>query len=161
MPFMEIAGLPLHPLLVHAVVIFAPLAGVGAVGYALLSRWRWWLRWPVLLLSAFSAVGAFIAKQSGEQLMADRGLEQLPAVQTHADRGGILVYVALGLLVVFVVAAFRLGGPSGLASGKGQRTVKGGPVDLLVCLLTVAVGVAIVVMTILTGHTGAEAVWGS
>jgi hypothetical protein len=161
MPFMEIAGLPLHPLLVHAVVIFAPLAGVGAVAYALFARWRWWLRWPVLLLSVFSGVGAFVAKQSGEQLMADRGLDQLPAVQTHADRGGILLYVALALLVVFAVAAFRLGGPSGLSSGKGARAVKGGAVDLVVVLLCIVVGIGVVVMTILTGHTGAEAVWGS
>ena len=45
---MEINGLPLHPLVVHAVVVLSPLAALGGLLYAAVPRWRWWLRWPLV-----------------------------------------------------------------------------------------------------------------
>ena len=44
---MEINGVPLHPLVVHAVVVFAPLAALFGIAYAVLPNWRWALRWPL------------------------------------------------------------------------------------------------------------------
>jgi hypothetical protein len=41
---MELGGLPLHPLVIHAAVVFGPLAALCALGYALLDRWRERLR---------------------------------------------------------------------------------------------------------------------
>ena len=32
---MELNGLPLHPLIIHVVVVFAPLAALGGILYAL------------------------------------------------------------------------------------------------------------------------------
>lgn len=159
---MEILGLPLHPLIVHAVVIFAPLAGLFVLAYALVPRWRWLLRWPTVLLAAVALVTGYIAKLSGEDLLEKNPtLAQIPAVHTHEDRADLLVYLLVAMLVVMVVAAWRLGGGSPLASRGGERTVHGGAVDLLVMALTAAAGIAVVVMAILTGHAGAEAVWGS
>ena len=43
---MEIAGLPLHPLVVHAAVVLIPLTALLAVAFAVLPRWRWLVRWP-------------------------------------------------------------------------------------------------------------------
>jgi len=35
-----INGLPLHPLLVHAVVVLLPLAAVGSIIIAVVPKWR-------------------------------------------------------------------------------------------------------------------------
>ena len=47
----EIGGLPAHILLVHAVVVLAPIAGLGAIVYAVAPRWRSYLAWPLGVLS--------------------------------------------------------------------------------------------------------------
>ena len=53
---MEINGLPLHPLVVHAAVIFGPLAAVAALAF-LVPRWRDRLRWPMVVLAVFHFAG--------------------------------------------------------------------------------------------------------
>ena len=45
---MEINGLPAHMLIVHAAVVFLPLASVLALVYAGVPRWRWATRWPMV-----------------------------------------------------------------------------------------------------------------
>ena len=47
----EIAGLPAHILLIHAVVVLAPLAGLAAIAYTTAPRWRGYLAWPLGVLS--------------------------------------------------------------------------------------------------------------
>ena len=42
---MEINGLPLHVLALHAAVVFGPLAALVAIAYAVLPSWRDRLRW--------------------------------------------------------------------------------------------------------------------
>ncbi|MET3811547.1 hypothetical protein [Arthrobacter sp. UYEF3] len=39
----EIAGLPAHILLVHAVVVLGPIAGLAAIVYAVAARWHRYL----------------------------------------------------------------------------------------------------------------------
>ena len=53
--FDTIAGLPVHILVIHAVVAFAPLAALLAIGYAVRPAWRRVLRWPVVHLRASGA----------------------------------------------------------------------------------------------------------
>ena len=48
---MEINGLPLHPLVVHAAVVFGPLAALAALAYVVLPAWRDRLRWPMVVLA--------------------------------------------------------------------------------------------------------------
>ncbi len=62
---MEFNGLPLHPLIVHVVVVFAPLAGIGGILYAAVPRWRWRLRWPLLAGAVTVLVCVFLAGDSG------------------------------------------------------------------------------------------------
>ena len=45
---MEINGLPLHVLIVHAAVVFGPLAALSALAYVGLPSWRDRLRWVTL-----------------------------------------------------------------------------------------------------------------
>ncbi|MCF6379976.1 hypothetical protein L2K70_20370 [Nocardioides KLBMP 9356] len=153
---MELNGLPLHPLVVHAVVVLGPLAALTGLAYAFVPRWRWLLRWPLVALSVVTAVAAVVATQSGESLLEARPeLEQL--VEEHEERGELLRNVALGYAIVSLVAAWALGGVSALASGKGARETRFG-VPVLVVL---AIGaVALLVTLFLAGESGARAVWG-
>ncbi len=84
---MEINGLPLHPLVVHAAVIFGPLAALAALAY-LVPRWRDVMRWPMVIM-AVVGVGAIVAAYfTGNDFLDNRPeLGQLPQVQKHEDLG--------------------------------------------------------------------------
>ena len=64
---MELNGVPLHPLVIHAVVVFVPLAALAAVLMAW-PRWRWLARWPALLLTLGATAACYVATVSGAEL---------------------------------------------------------------------------------------------
>jgi MFS family permease len=153
---MEPNGVPIHPLVVHAVVVLGPLAALAGLVYAFVPGWRWLLRWPVVVLALVTAVTAFIAVQSGEALL-DLRPELEPLVEEHEERGELLRNVALGYALVSLLAAWALGGTSALASGKGARQTRlGVPVTVLLAVGAVALGVCL----FLAGDSGSRAVWG-
>src|SRR5918992_6203100 len=127
---MEFNGIPLHPLVVHAVVVFAPLAALAAVLYAAMPRWRWALRWPLVATALISVVTAYIATLSGADLAESRYGEALPpAVQAHEERGELLRNVLIAFTVAAGLAAWRLGGPSAPQSGGGEGRTPSGARD--------------------------------
>ena len=153
---MELNGVPLHPLVVHAVVVLGPLGALAGLAYAFVPKWRWLLRWPLVVLAVVTAVASFVAVQSGEALL-DLRPELEPLVEEHEERGELLRNVALGYAVVSLVAAWALGGVSALASGKGARETRFG----IPVMAVLAVGaVALLVTLFLAGDSGARAVWG-
>ncbi len=58
-------GLPLHPLVVHAAVVFIPLAALGAVLVVLSARFRGRYGGLAVLLGAAAVVAAFAARLTG------------------------------------------------------------------------------------------------
>lgn len=156
----EFNGLPLHPLIVHVVVVFAPLAGIGGILYALVPRWRWWLRWPLVACAVVAAGAGIIAVQSGPVLENQRHLQTLPELATHAARGRFLRWVMLAFLVPTALAAWQLGGPSPLAADGGSRPGRTGVVAWAIQLLLVAGAVTVLICVFLTGDSGARSVWG-
>jgi hypothetical protein len=157
---MEFAGLPLHPLIVHVVVVFAPLAALGGILYAVVPKWRWWLRWPFVACAVIAAVAGVIAAQSGFSLEHARNLNQLPSVRTHQHRGSILRWVLLAFLVPTGLAAWFLGGGSPVVSGWGSREGRTGGVALGLQVLLVASALFLLVWVVLTVDFGARAIWG-
>jgi hypothetical protein len=155
---MEINGLPLHPLIVHAVVILGPLAGLTGLAYALVSTWRWLLRWPLVALAIIVAATALVAVAAGDSLLDSRP-ELAPLVEDHADWGGLLRIWALAFVVDALLAAWALGGPSALASGRGAQESKG-TLGWIAMVLLVAGSIGLMVLVFLTGDSGARAVWG-
>jgi hypothetical protein len=153
---MELNGVPLHPLVVHAVVVLGPLAALTGLVHAAVPRWRWLLRWPLVVLAAVTAVTALVAVAAGEDLLAARP-ELAPIVEDHQEAGEMLRNVALGYVVVAGVAAWALGGASALASGRGARETRLG---IPVAVLLAAGSVALLVTVYLAGDSGARAVWG-
>lgn len=156
---MEIAGLPLHPLVVHAAVVLIPLTALFAIGLAVLPGWRWLLRWPTAVGSLVCIALAFLATSSGKSLEHARP-ELAQLVREHAARGQLLANLTIVLAVVVLAAAFLLPGPSGLASGRGERTRRASAVDKVLPVLLVLAAVVVLVQVVLTGDSGARAVWG-
>jgi hypothetical protein len=155
---MELAGLPLHPLVVHAAVVLSPLAALVALAYAAVARWRWLLRWP-LVVGALVAAGACVAAYLSGDALLDQRPELAQLVGTHQDRGTVLMWLSLGFVADALLAAWALGGSSPLASGRGARETAPG-LGVVATVLLVAGALAMVVLTVLTGDAGSRAVWG-
>jgi len=145
-PF-EIAGLPLHPLIVHAVVVLVPLTALALVLGALFPavRKRLGIVTPVAALLVLALVP--VTMLAGEALAERVG--PIPAVVHHAELGRLLWpwTLALFLLAGAQWAWHRFGAP-----GRVARTV--------MAVLAVLVGAGATTMVVLIGEAGARAVWG-
>ena len=91
---MTINGIPVHPLVVHAAVVFTPLAALGAVAY-LVPKWREHLRWPVLATSVLAALFVWLAASTGDSLASsvlsgNSNAAVIKAIQHHEDLAGKL-----------------------------------------------------------------------
>jgi len=153
----EIGGLPAHVLLVHAVVVLAPIAGLAAIIYAVAPRWWGYLAWPLGVLSLGLVPVALLTAQAGEQLEKARPASAL--VHEHAQEGDVLKVVSViffGLVAAMLVVTYepfsrRLAFLGGL---RDNRVVRGA---LLVA--GAAAGAFFIYQSIITGHSGAASVW--
>ena len=158
-----VAGVPAHPLLVHAVVVLLPLAALGAVAVAVRPAWSRPYGPLVAAAALGGALSATLARTTGLQLEGAIGVtpEFAPVVDAHEQLGTWVLWVSwpfAALAVATVVLAFRTtraqgGGGGGTATATRTTT-------RVVGAVTAAVGVAIVVLVVLAGHSGAAAVWG-
>ena len=92
-----INGIPVHPLVVHAIVVLLPLALLGTIAIAVKPAWRRPYGPLVVAAVAVSAVLAPVATSSGEQLeqrVGDPG--------KHAELGDQLIWFILPLLALTV-----------------------------------------------------------
>jgi hypothetical protein len=156
---MTFAGLPLHPLVVHAAVVLTPLAVLLALGFAVRPRWRYLLRWPLAVTTAIALVTVWISRLSGNSLLHAK--PQLHAlVHTHEQRGAQLSLLMIVFTVVVAVAVWGLSGDSGLTSGAGARETQVAVLDKTLPVLLVVTAVLVLVWVVLTGDAGSRAVWG-
>jgi len=144
---MEINGVPLHPLVVHAAVVFGPLGALAALLYAGIPRWRDRMRWPMVAI-ALLATGAIVtAYLTGRNFLNSRPeLEAIPALQTHTEHARQLLWTTLGFAVIAVAAGWL-----------HDRT--GATRTLLNVVLAVS-ALSVLVLVVLTGDAGARSVWG-
>lgn len=146
-PFDSIAGLPLHPLVVHATVVLLPLAALGLIVMVLIPRTRPYLDWLTLGAMVVATGSAFAAKLSGEQLA-----ERVGEPQRHADLGDLLPWFALALLVITVVWF--------VLQRADRRADRRRPATLVLGIVGALLAVGTIGWTIAVGHSGAEAAWG-
>lgn len=159
-PGMEIAGLPTHPLVVHATVVLVPLSALAALLLALVPRWRWLTRWPTAVLAVAATALAWLATWSGESLVEARPkLESL--VEEHQELAELLAWSTLPFAAVVLVAAWSLAGSTALASGRGAQGSRMPALERLLPVLLVAGALGLLVLAVVTGDSGARAVWGS
>ena len=164
-----VSGLPLHPLLVHAVVVLLPLAVIGSVLVAVwpAARARW--SWPVVVLTAVAVVAIPMVTSTGEGL--EHNLARTQAITTHARLGDELLVFAAPLLVCVFALAFlerrrRRGVSAAQAAAPGTMTAPAASsartrvAAVLLAALTVVFAVICAVQVFRIGDSGARAAWG-
>lgn len=148
---MEINGLPLHVLVIHAAVALGPLAGLAGLVYAAFPTWRGYVRWPLVVLAASTAVVMWVAVLSGQNFFDSDRFATVPdplkaKIELHKERGELLRWFASGFAVVAFAAAWW--------------HLRKGAVGVLLNVALAGLAVLTAVWTVLTGDAGAQAVWG-
>lgn len=168
-PF-RIAGLPLHPLLVHATVVLTPLTALAVALGALwpAARRRLGVATPIAALLVAVLVPVTVA--AGLNLAGIVGLT--PAIQRHEALGLMLIpwSIALFLAALSVqlrerlVAVVERRSLEPTALGRGPLRRRGGSgariLSLAITALAVICAIGTLIVVVLTGDAGARAVWG-
>jgi glucan phosphoethanolaminetransferase (alkaline phosphatase superfamily) len=160
--FEQFAGLPAHPLLVHAAVVFIPLLAGGSLLYALFARLRYRLRWPVGFLALAAAGATVFARQSGQafrsRLIAKNlaSPEILAKLVQHKQFGDATMWATLGLAVAALV--FVLAVPGRPPGFEAPRT-GGLLLQIIFSVVLIALSIASVYYVVRTGDSGARIVW--
>ena len=142
--FDTIGGLPLHPLTVHAASVLIPLSALALVLLVFVPKWRK-AYLPLTVGALAASVGlAFAAKQSGEALAARVGT---PA--DHQELGELLFPASIGLFALGLAFYFI----TKTKNPKWTLQLAGG--------LSTAAVAGVVILSVLVGHSGAEATWGN
>lgn len=148
-----INGMPAHVLLVHALVILAPLTAVLEIVCAI---WpavrRGHILWLTVILAAVVAVLTPITTEAGEWLY-DQSPGHAPVLEQHAELGDTMIYVAVALLV----AALALVALWFAERGDNARML----FRVGVAVVAVLVGIGAIIQVYRIGDAGARAVWGS
>lgn len=173
-----IDGLPLHPLVVHAVVVLLPLAAVGTIAIAVVPSWR--RRYGVLvgLIALVATAMVPVATRTGEALMRRVG----PPAGNHQALGGELLWFAvpLVLLVWLLLLADRraalippgpgrspgpgatargVRAPARPAAGHPEAARRSGALVTVLAVLAALAAMAAMFQVYRVGESGARAVW--
>jgi hypothetical protein len=176
--FETVFGIPAHPLIIHAAVVFIPLQIAAAIVYGLVPLVRRHIWWAVLGLAIVAPIAAFAAKLSGEafeQRLLRKGQlgSNFDAVTQHASFAASTTWWTLGLSVTMLLLLFVTNRTRVLAPVKGDTAeithdaadIMGSPATYKLATLVLAV-IAVIVSGFLgyyvfkTGDTGAHIVWG-
>lgn len=152
----SIGDMPLHPLVVHAVVVGAPLAALLGFLFAV-PRFRAWARWPVALVPVGALAAGIVAKESGEGLQRSLGITPAtevvgPLIARHSMLADQLVWILAGYAVLALASALVVTRAS--RAGSAVRVV-----DRVLPVALVVVGVLVLLWCYRVGDAGARAVW--
>ncbi|CAB4636613.1 unannotated protein [freshwater metagenome] len=146
-PLGMLAGLPLHPLLVHGAVVLVPLVALGALVMSYLPSFSRRHGKVILGLAIIAQISVFLAKISGE------AFEDIlnKSVEKHAELGEIAPFVTIPM-VVLIYLRWRMD-----RSGSTFGSVL---IRRLTSVALVVASLTSIVFIFLVGHSGAESVWG-
>lgn len=139
-------GIPVHPLVVHAAVVLLPLAALAVIALVVVTRLRAPLAWPTLILLVVATASAVLARFSGEHLM-----DRVGDPGGHAAWGTWLP-VAAGVLLL-------VGGGWLVMIARRTQSARGGAATTVLGALAALISVAVIGLTVLTGHSGSVAAW--
>ena len=146
-PLGVLAGLPLHPLLVHSAVVLVPLVAVGALVMSYLPSFSRRHGKLILILALIAQVSVFLAKMSGEAFAEILNKN----VENHAELGEITPLVTLPM-VALIYLRWRMD-----RSGSTFGSVL---IRRLTSVALIAASLVSLVVIVLVGHSGASSVWG-
>lgn len=144
-------GLPIHPLVVHAVVVLLPLAVLGTLAIAVRPAWRRAHGVAVVACAAVATVLVPVATSSGEELekrVGDPG--------AHAELGDQLLWFAIPVLVFALALVLLDRRTPRKADGSAPRST----LLTAVAVLSVVAALACAVQVYRVGESGARAAWG-
>lgn len=148
-----INGLPAHALLVHFVVVLVPLTALLEIVCGLWpAARRGQLLWLTLLFAVATMVLTPITINAGGWLIDLRPKPSAILVE-HAERGSVMTYFAVALLVVAVaLVVLRV-----IERRSDKRPVV---INVVVAIVVLAVGISSMVQIYRVGDAGAQSVWG-
>jgi hypothetical protein len=156
--FDKIGDMPLHPLVIHAVVFGIPLAVLLALLFAF-PKTREWARWPLAIVVVGATAVTFVARQSGLAFEAALGIKPGNPVGDLILQHSLLanqlfyimiVFAAIGLINVFVVRK-----STSDSAGAQQPAI----IRIVLPILLVAAALVALIWIVRVGDLGARAVW--
>ena len=156
-----IDGIPLHPLVVHAVVVLLPLAALGTVVIAVRRSWRRSFGIPVLLMTLVGVAAVPVATTTGSQLRAALDVNN-PLLDVHEQRASWLLPFALTFLVL--VAAAVLTELAAVRAEAGAHAMRAATrtryrVTTGLSVLAALAGLVVTAIVVWVGHAGSIVVW--
>ena len=145
--FGSIAGLPLHPLVIHASIVLIPLVAISGLVMSYLPSFSRRYGKVTLVIAIVAQLSLFLAKVTGEafQEILDKDMGN------HAELGEIAPFVTLPM-VALIFLRWRL--------DRSGATVGSALVRRLTSLALIVASLASIAIVVLVGHSGAESVWG-
>jgi hypothetical protein len=145
--FGSVAGLPLHPLVIHASIVLIPLVAIGALVMSYLPSFSRRYGKLILVIALFAQVSLFLAKVTGEAFeeILDKEMGR------HAELGEIAPFITLPM-VALIYLRWRL--------DRSGATVGSVWVRRLTSLALILASLASIAVIVLVGHSGAQSVWG-
>lgn len=149
-----INGVPIHPLVVHAVVVLLPLAVLGTIAIVVRPAWR--LRYGPLVVAAAAVATALmpVATSSGEALE-----HRVGNPGEHAELGDQLIWFVIPLLVLSAALVWLDRRRTADGTTSTRRATSPGLLRTVAALALVA-GLAATVQVYRVGDSGARAAWG-
>ncbi|HEU4908982.1 MAG TPA: DUF2231 domain-containing protein [Propionibacteriaceae bacterium] len=156
--FDKIGDMPLHPLVIHAVVFGIPLAVLLALLFAF-PKTREWARWPLAIVVVGATAVTFVARQSGLAFEAALGIKPGNPVGDLILQHSLLanqlfyimiVFAAIGLINVFVVRK---------TTADSAAAEQPAIIRIVLPILLVAAALVALIWIVRVGDLGARAVW--
>ena len=147
--FDTVRGLPVHALVVHAVVVLVPLASVGLIAIAVRPSWRRAYAPVVVILATAGLLMVPVATRSGHQLKERLNASGVVAkqIQDHQDMAQLVIWPTLAMWLAAVLL---------LVMDRRGRT--GRPMTVL-AVVAVLVSLAAAGQVAIAGELGSTAVW--
>lgn len=164
-----IGGLPLHPLIVHFVVVLLPIAVLGSILTAVWPAVRRRYGWLAVAAAVVGTALTPVATGSGDDLATRFPANDL--ITAHKELGDLMIWWALGLTVavgaLMIVhtmaerkATARVAvGAAGAEQEEAQPTKAPALAMIVLAVLTVGVAVGTGIHVYRVGDAGARAVW--
>ncbi|MFF2113554.1 DUF2231 domain-containing protein [Rhodococcus koreensis] len=144
-----VSGLPAHVLLVHFIVVLAPLTAILVIVCGVWPAARRRLVWLTLVLAAVTTVVTPLTTDAGEWL--EKHVARSAAVHAHTELGDTMIYFSAALLVVaLALTAVHL---------RERKTDPSRPLTLIVAALALVVATGTIVQVYRIGESGSRAAW--
>ena len=143
-------GLPAHALLVHFIVVLAPLTAVLAILCVVWAAARQRLVWLVLGLALITTGLTPLTTDAGEWL-AHR-VARSPLVHTHAHLGDTMKYFAVALLIAAILIAV-------VHIRQSRDKALSAVLTAAITVFVILASVGTIVQVYRIGDSGAKATW--